>query len=112
MTNMVDINASTTDENRDMSNTLDNIANNTPLFQDLISIQVPHYQNGGLPTCLIPTTRGVNSMYAYHTTPLSASVKYGYSIPPWLDGTNWSQLYGSNQPQPNQPFLGRPTYLA
>ena len=60
MTNMVDINASTVDETREMSNTLENIENNTPLFQDLINIQVPHYQNGGLPTFLIPTTGGVN----------------------------------------------------
>ena len=51
-------------------------------------------------------------MYDHYTPPLSASVRYGYSIPPWLEGTNWSQLYGNNQPQPNQPFLGRPTYLA
>ena len=114
MTDMVDINASTVDENesRNMSNTLDNIANNTTLFQDLINIQVPHYQNRGLPTCLIPTTGGLNSMYAQHTPPLNASVRYGYSIPPWMEGTNWSQLYGSNQPPPNQAFLGRPTYLA
>ena len=89
---MVDINARTVDETREMSNTLNNIANNTPLFQDIINIQVPHDQNGGLPTCLIPTTGGVNSMYAHHTPPISARVRYGYSIPPWLDGTNWSPL--------------------
>ena len=114
LTHMVDINASTVDENetKDMSNTLDNIANNTTLFQDLINIQVTHYRNQGLPTCLIPTTGGVNSMYAHHRPTLNASVRYGYSIPPWLEGTNWSQLYGSNQPPPNQAFLGRQTYVA
>jgi len=48
-----------------MSTTYYQFADNTPLFQDLINIQVPQYQNGGLPTCYIPTSAGVNPMYAY-----------------------------------------------
>ena len=116
MINMVDNDARTTNETRIMSNTLDNIANNTPSFQDLINIQVPQYQNGGLPTCLIPTRGGVNSIYAHHTPPLNAgvnsiNVRYGCSSPPWLEGENWTQSYGSNQPHPNQPFLCRLAYL-
>jgi len=93
MINTVDNDASTTDETRIMSNTLDNIADNTPLFQDLINIQVPHYQNEDLPTCFIPIRGGANSMYDHHTHPLnarvsSANVRYGYSNPPWLEGAN------------------------
>ena len=80
MTDMVDNDASTTTETRIMSNTLYNITDNTPLFQDLINIQVPHYQNGGLPTSFIPTRAGVNSMYTHHTLIIawvsSASVMY------------------------------------
>ena len=75
MTDMVDINVCTADETREMSNTLENIANNKPLLQDLINIQVTHYQNGGLPTCLIPTTGGVNSLYVHHTPPVNTSVR-------------------------------------
>ena len=105
------------DETKIISNSLDSITDNTPLFQDLINIQVPHHQTEGLPTCLIPTRGGVNSMHAHQKPPLSAgvssaNVRYGYPIPPWLEGENWSQSYGSNQPFPNQAFLGRPTYLA
>ena len=62
------------DEIKIISNSLDSIADNTPLFQDLINIQVPHYQTEGLHTCLIPTRGGVNSMYAYHTPPLNLGV--------------------------------------
>ena len=56
-------------------------------------------------------------MYAHYTPPRNAgvsstNVRYGYSIPPWLEGANWTQSYGNNQPFPNQTFLGRPTYLA
>ena len=113
MTNMVDNDAITADETRIMSKTLNNIADNTP-FQYLINIQVPHYQNGGLPTCLIPTRGGVNSMYAHHTPPLNAgisnaNVRYGYSIPPWLEGENWTQTYGNNQPFPNKSWLKQVT---
>ena len=116
MTDMVDNDASTTNETGIMSNTLYNITDNTPLFQDLINIQVPHYQNGGLPASFIPTRAGVNSMYTHHT-PLNtwvsiANVMYGYSIPPWMEGLNWTQSYGSNRLHPYQPLLGRTTYLA
>lgn len=116
MTNMVDNDARTTNETRIMSNTLYNIADNTPSFQDLINIQVPQYQNGGLPTFLIPTRVCVNSMYTHHMPPDNAgvsseNVRYGYSIPPWLEGGNWTQSYYNNQPHPNHPFLGRETYL-
>ena len=105
------------DETRIISNSLDSIADNTPLFQDLINIQVPHYQTEGLPTCLVPTRAGVNSLYAHYTPPLNAgvsreNVRYGYSVPPWLEAANWNQSYGINQPFPNQPLTGRPTYLA
>ena len=113
----IDNDAITVNEMRMMSAKLDQIRDNTPLFQDLINIQVPHYQTEGLPTCLIPTRVGVNSMYAHYTPPLnagvsSANVRYGYSIPPWLEDANWTQSYGSNQQFLNQPFLFRPTYLA
>jgi len=96
MINMIDNDASIADETRIMSNTLDNIANNTPLFQDLINIQVTRYQNEGLPTCLIPTRGCVNFMYGHHTPPLNVGIsnenlRYGYSIPPWLEGANWTQ---------------------
>ena len=117
MINMVDNDTRIANETRIISNSLDSIADNTPLFQDLINIQVPHYTTEGLPTCLIPTRVGANSMYAHYTPPLnagtsSANVRYGYSIPPWLEAANWSQSYGSIQPFPNQPLIGRPTYLA
>ena len=72
MINMVDNDTRKADETKIISNSLDSIADNTPLFQDLINIQVPHYQTEGLPTCLIPTRVGVNSMYAHYTPPLNA----------------------------------------
>lgn len=117
MINVVENDVSIADETRIISKSLDNIADNTPLFQDLINIQVPQYQTEGLPSFLIPTIGGVNSMYAHYTPPLnagvsSANVRYGYSITPWLEGVNWIQSYGRNQPFPNKPFLGGPTYLA
>jgi len=113
----VDNDASTVEDSRMMSNTLDKIANTTPSFQDLINIQVPRYQHGGMPTCYIPTSTGVNPMYEYQTPPPNAgvsstSLNYGYSIPPWVQGGNWIQSYGNNQAHPNQPLLGRPTNLA
>ncbi|WP_171492365.1 hypothetical protein, partial [Acinetobacter oleivorans] len=52
MINMVDNDTGIADETRIISNSLDSIAYNPPLFQDLINIQVPHYQIEGLPTCL------------------------------------------------------------
>lgn len=117
MTNIVDNDESTTNETRIMSNTLDNIVDNTQSFPDHINIQDPHYQNGGLPTFFIPTIAGVNLMYANHTYPLnpgvsSAIMRYFYLILPWLKGEKWTQSYGSNPPHHNQPFLGRSTYLA
>ena len=69
MTDMVDINASTVDENesRNMSKTLENIANNTTLFQDLINIQVPHYQNGVYPLALfLPEEVSIQCMLITH----------------------------------------------
>ena len=29
-----------------------------------------------------------------------------------MEGENWTQSDGNNQPHPNQPFLGMPTYLS
>ena len=96
MINMVDNDASIADETMIISNSLDSIADNTPLFQDLINIQVPHYQTEGLPTFLIPTRVGVNSMYAHYTPPLntrvsSENVRYGIQ---YLHG--WKLQIGVN----------------
>ena len=32
----------------------------------------------------------------------------GYSVPPWLQGENWSQGYGNIQAHPNQLILDSP----
>jgi len=95
MTSGVVNGAGTINEIRMMSKTLDHIADSRPLFQDLINIQVPCYQNGGFPNFYIPTSAGVNLMYDYQTLPVNAkvsntSVSYGYSIPPWLHRGNWT----------------------
>ena len=96
-----------------MSNTLDHIAEHTPSYQELINIQVPRYQPGVMPTSYTPTSVGLNPTCVYMTPAPSARVSntsghLGYSVPPWLQGANWSQGYGNIQAHTNQPILGSP----
>ena len=69
LTHMVDINASTVDENesRNMSNTLDNIANNTTLFQDLIKFKCLTIKIGVYPLALfLPQEVRIQCMLSTH----------------------------------------------
>lgn len=81
--------ARTTVERNIMANSLEQFADSTCSYQDLINIQIPHYYQLGIAPHFIPTSTGANSMCTY-PTPLvnlgasSTSHTYGYSIPPWL----------------------------
>ena len=105
------------DQRRMVSNSLDQIADNTRLFQDLVNIQIPLYHPVGPSPPFIPTSAGANSIYPFPTTPTnpglaSTSQSYGFSIPPWLQAANWHQSNAIRYTHSNQENIGISTYMA
>ena len=75
--------ANETDQRRMVSNSLDQIVDNTLLFQDLINIQLPQYHPIGPSRPFIPTNAGANLIYPFPIVPInpglvSTSQSYGF----------------------------------